>query len=78
VDAEGLGTREEKKRALQSGLRYLARVMTADPKWDGSVCVVERDVLEVCKEIVQSSRFREDPTILERAVVPEGVVCKKH
>jgi hypothetical protein len=77
TDAEGLGTREENKRALQSGLRYLARVMTADPKWDSSVCVVERDVLEVCKEIVQSSQFREDPTILERAVVPEGVVCKK-
>ena len=77
VDADGPGTQNEKKRALQSTLRYLARVMTVDDKWEGSVSVIERDVLDVLKEVVQSPQFRMDPTILESAVVPKGVVCKK-
>ena len=77
VDADGPGTRDGKKRALQSALRYLTRVMTVNVKWEGSVSVIERDVLNVLKEVVQSPQFREDPTILERAVVPKGVVCKE-
>jgi len=76
VDAGGPGARE-KKRALLSSLRYLARVMTVDGKWVDSASVIERDVLDVLKEVVQSPMFRADPTILERAIVPEGTVCMK-
>lgn len=77
VDADGPRTQEEKKRALLSSLRYLARVMTVDGKWEGSASVIERDVLNVLKEVAQSPQFRADPTILERAIVPEGTVCMK-
>jgi hypothetical protein len=75
VNEDGLKTQEEKKKVLLSCLRYMARVMTLEGEWDGSATVIERDVLNVLKDVVQSPGFRVDPTILERAVVPDGIVC---
>lgn len=65
-------SREAKTRALRSALHYLARVMTLHAKLDGPVIVVERNILHVTKDIMQSPRFREDPTILETAEVLKG------
>jgi hypothetical protein len=68
-------TRREKERGLRSALLYLALVMTLpsplDRHYQGAI-VVERNVLDVLKNVVQNPAFREDPTILERAEVPRG------
>lgn len=67
--------RSEKERGLYSALLYLARVMTLpspqDRHYHGAI-VVERNVLDVLKNVVQSQAFREHPAILERAEVPRG------
>ncbi|KAI2618398.1 hypothetical protein GGR54DRAFT_605273 [Hypoxylon sp. NC1633] len=72
VYATGPGTTESKERALRSALRYLCKVMTAPGKPEGPVSVIERNVLAILKDVVQSPRFREDPTILESAAIPES------
>ncbi|KAI1101468.1 hypothetical protein F4804DRAFT_315837 [Jackrogersella minutella] len=71
VDAGGPGPLEMKERAMRSVLHYLYRVMAAPGKPDGPVSVIERNVLSTLKEVVQTSEFRKDPTILERAAIPE-------
>ncbi|KAI1440658.1 hypothetical protein F5Y02DRAFT_339633 [Annulohypoxylon stygium] len=76
VDASGPKAFETKKRAMQSALRYLCRVMSAPDKPDGPVSVIERNVLPVLKQIVQSPGFRKDPTILESAAIPDSLVAK--
>jgi hypothetical protein len=68
---------EDRERALGSVLRYLERVVTATDRPAGSVTVIERNVLHILKEVVQSPAFAADPTILERAAVPKGVVAKR-
>ncbi|KAI1390343.1 uncharacterized protein F4822DRAFT_233317 [Hypoxylon trugodes] len=76
VDASGPGTSEAKERRLQSALRYLNKVMSAPEKPDGPVSVIERNVLATLKNVVQNPQFREDPTTLEQALVPESLVAK--
>lgn len=63
-------------RALACALRYLCRVMTATDLGDQSAVVIERSVLEVLKQYVESGKFDENPTILEKVDVPEGVVSQ--
>ncbi|KAI1142637.1 hypothetical protein F5Y05DRAFT_365562 [Hypoxylon sp. FL0543] len=75
VDAGGPGPLEAKEQALRSALRYLCKVMSAPGKPDGPVSVIERNVLATLKEVVQSPRFREDPTILEEAAIPESLAA---
>ncbi|KAI0117446.1 hypothetical protein F4814DRAFT_416307 [Daldinia grandis] len=75
VDISGPSTREDKRRALRSALHYLSRVISAPDRPDGPVIVIERNVLSVLKGVVQSPQFREDPTILETAPIPESLVA---
>ncbi|KAI1477708.1 hypothetical protein F4774DRAFT_388285 [Daldinia eschscholtzii] len=76
VDISGPSTIDDKERALRSALHYLCRVMSAPDKPDGPVSVIERNVLSTLKGIVQSPLFREDPTILETAPIPESLAAK--
>ncbi|KAK2758935.1 hypothetical protein CKAH01_16763 [Colletotrichum kahawae] len=80
--AQGLGgaaqlSRQEQLRRLQSMLWYLSRVMTLTEERDGQAIVIERSVLWVVKDTVQSQAFQDDPTILERADIPESAVAKR-
>ncbi|KAK6332860.1 hypothetical protein TWF696_002881 [Orbilia brochopaga] len=63
-----------KKRALHSALRYLARVMTIEEEPDGRTIIIERNVLDIVKNIVQGPEFQKAPTILETADVPKETV----
>ncbi|CAI7616292.1 unnamed protein product [Penicillium discolor] len=61
--------------ALVCALHYLAQVMSATDIKDPSAVVIERSVYSVLKQFVESEEFQEDPTILERVDVPNGVVA---
>ncbi|KAH8743331.1 hypothetical protein F5883DRAFT_441071 [Diaporthe sp. PMI_573] len=78
--AQGVGEASslwrDKARRLQSILQYLARVMSLTDEPNGRVIVVERSVLWVVKDVVQSRAFQQDPGILERTKVPESAVAK--
>ncbi|KAI1086189.1 hypothetical protein F5B19DRAFT_480148 [Rostrohypoxylon terebratum] len=76
VDANGPKALDAKKRAMQSALRYLCKVMSAPGKPNGPVSVIERNVLPVLKRVVQSPEFRKDPAILEKAAIPDSLVAK--
>lgn len=66
------------ERALACALRYLFRVMTIpDGGHSSSAVVIERSVLGVLKQVVETGHFQEDPTILERISVPEAVVAQQ-
>ncbi|KAI1400466.1 hypothetical protein F4819DRAFT_461206 [Hypoxylon fuscum] len=75
VDVNGPWSTEEKERSLRSALRFLCRVMTAPGKPDGPVSVIERNVLSVLKDVVQTEQFREDPTILEKVPIPDSLAA---
>ncbi|KAF4463816.1 hypothetical protein FALBO_9358, partial [Fusarium albosuccineum] len=66
----------DKSRRLQSMLKYLARVMTLTDEPNGRVIVVERSVLWVVKDVIQSHAFQENPAILEQTDVPKSAVAK--
>ncbi|KAJ5656055.1 hypothetical protein N7507_008005 [Penicillium longicatenatum] len=68
-------SRIEDKKSLTCAWRYLARVMTLEESIDSSVLVVERSILWVMKEYVETGEFDKDPTILEGIDVPEAVVA---
>jgi hypothetical protein len=70
------GDIKAQRQALESSLRYLKRVMTTTDEPEGRVSVIERNVLGILKEVVQSPEFVDDPSILERADVPKGVAAK--
>ncbi|KAL2674361.1 hypothetical protein Neosp_012812 [[Neocosmospora] mangrovei] len=72
-------TRVERRMALESALRYLDRVMTVEPRgWKGGhsgrATVVERNVVDVIKGVVQGRQFRDDPSVLDAVDVPDAVV----
>lgn len=81
VNAAGSASRETKQVALRSLLRYLERVMSAKSMPNGGmangggVTVIERNVRMVLKNIVQTDEFRKDPTILEKAEIPDITVA---
>jgi hypothetical protein len=73
---DGLPTSEAKARALlTSALRYLAHVMRVTETVDSSAIVIERSLLGVLKKYVESGEFCGDPSILDRADVPDSVVA---
>jgi hypothetical protein len=76
IDRDRLEAREEKKLLL-SCLPYMAYIMTLEVELDSSVTVIQLDMLDILKEVIQSPGFRADPTILERAIIPNGTVCLK-
>ncbi|KAJ5777309.1 hypothetical protein N7520_000555 [Penicillium odoratum] len=63
------------KVSLTCSLRFLSRVMTRVGSVDSSVLVIERSVLSVMKQYVESGEFDKDPTVIENIDVPEGVVA---
>jgi len=65
-------TWQKKERHLRSALVYLTRVMTLESPPEPRAIVVERNVLDVLKDVVQSPAFQENPAILETARVPRG------
>lgn len=69
-------TRIKDDSALTCALRYLRRIMSAVDLQDPSVVVIERSVLGVMKQFVETGIFDRDPTILEKIDVPEGVVAQ--
>lgn len=64
-------------RALTFAFRYLCRLMSATDVEDPSAVVIERSLLGVLKQHVESGEFDQDPTILENISVPKGVVAQK-
>ncbi|KAJ6102901.1 hypothetical protein N7486_005328 [Penicillium sp. IBT 16267x] len=68
-------SRIEDKIPLTCSWRYLARIMILEKSTDPSVLVIERSVLSVMKQYVETGNFDKDPTILESIDVPEGVVA---
>ncbi|KAM6519041.1 hypothetical protein FALCPG4_012695 [Fusarium falciforme] len=71
-------TRIEQRMALESAMRYLDRVMSVDPGGltglSGKAIVVERNVVDVVKGVMQSRQFRDDPSVLDTVDVPNAVV----
>jgi len=63
------------KESLTSAWVYLARIMTLEEPVDSSVLVIERSVLSVLKQYVETGEFDKDPSVLESIGVPEGVVA---
>ncbi|KAJ5546598.1 hypothetical protein N7494_004183 [Penicillium frequentans] len=63
------------KESLTCAWRYLARLMTLEESIDLSVLVIERSMLSVMKQYVETGKFDKDPTVLESIDVPEGVVA---
>ncbi|CAG8888632.1 unnamed protein product [Penicillium egyptiacum] len=61
--------------ALVCALHYLAHVMSATDTADPSAVVIERSMYSALKQFVESDEFREDPTILEKVDMPDGVVA---
>ena len=64
-------------RALTFAFRYLCRLMSTTDVEDPSAVVIERSLLGVLKQHVESGEFDQDPTILENIIVPKGVVAQK-
>lgn len=63
-------------RSLEFALRFLYRLMTATDLQDPSAVVIERSVLGILKQYIENGEFDRDPTILENASVPRGVVAQ--
>ncbi|KAI0517060.1 hypothetical protein F5B22DRAFT_145247 [Xylaria bambusicola] len=77
VSADGAGSGDEKRRRVQSLMRYLARVLKLDGvPTSSSAVVVERNLLEVIQDIVDSDEFRANPEVLDKQDVPKGVIAQ--
>ncbi|KAI0904362.1 hypothetical protein F4823DRAFT_615224 [Ustulina deusta] len=77
VNAGGPGSSDEKRRQLQSLLRYLARVLKLDMTLsNSSAVVIERNVLGVVQDIVESDEFRTNPSVLDSKEAPDGVIAQ--
>lgn len=75
--AHGVGSDDEKRRRLQSLMRYLARVLELGNGSSGtSAVVIERNVLGVVQDIVESDEFLANPKILDSKEVPDGVIAQ--
>jgi len=75
----GIATAEsltQKREALQSMLRYLARVLTVKVMPEQPISVIERSVRETLKNVLESEGFKANPNILEMVVVPKDEVAK--
>ncbi|KAK5625219.1 hypothetical protein RRF57_000935 [Xylaria bambusicola] len=75
VGADGAGSSDEKRRRVQSLMRYLSRVLKLDDvPTNSSAAVIERNLLEVVQDIVDSNEFRTNPEVLDKQKVPGGVI----
>lgn len=63
-------------RSLTYALCYLSRMLNVIEPQDTSTLVIERSVLGVMKEFVETGIFDQDPTILESLDLPESVVAQ--
>lgn len=63
-------------RAVTFAFRYLCRLLTATDVEDPSAVVIERSLLGVVKQYVESGELDQDPTILEKINIPKGVVAQ--
>jgi hypothetical protein len=66
----------QKKQVLQSLMRYLARVLTVAKKPSEPISVIERNVRETLKDVLDSEAFKADPDILEKLAVPRDETAK--
>ncbi|KAI1361148.1 hypothetical protein F5Y08DRAFT_315574 [Xylaria arbuscula] len=74
---DSAGSDDEKQRRLQSLMRYLARVLElGGTPSDKSAVVIERNMLGVVQQIVESAEFRANPTILDNKEVPKDVIAQ--
>ncbi|KAL4948636.1 hypothetical protein BDW69DRAFT_176082 [Aspergillus filifer] len=72
--------KEERKRALASLFRYIARVHSvtetdADGKTGSryqGILILERDIRDLALPVVSSERFQSDPSVLDGLGVPRG------
>ena len=64
-----------KRNELVAVLKYLSRVMRVEAQEESSAILIERSVLGVLKQHIESDEFRENPSILENVEVPEGVIA---
>jgi hypothetical protein len=71
-----IGSFEERKRALQSLLRYLARVLTVTKKPKEPISVIERNVILALKDVLGGEKFKVNPDVLENVAVPKDEVAK--
>ncbi|KAI0414237.1 hypothetical protein F5X98DRAFT_256956 [Xylaria grammica] len=77
VDANGPGSSDEKRKRLQSLLRYLARALEpASMPLNSSAVVMERNVLAVAQYVAESDEFRANPAVLDGMAVPDSVVAQ--
>lgn len=68
-------SRAKNERSLTCVMRYLARIMSATDTIDTSAIVIERSILGMLKQHVESGEFERDPAVLERADVPPAAVA---
>ncbi|KAG8670779.1 hypothetical protein FPOAC2_04078 [Fusarium poae] len=75
IGKTGSASRHDKEQRLYHMLRYLSRVMVLEEEQHSHAEVIERSVLWVVKDVVQSRAFQKDPAILERTEVPKSAVA---
>lgn len=63
-------------KSLTCALCYLSRMLKVIEPQDPSTLVIERSVLGVMKQFVETGVFDRDPTILESVDMPESVVAQ--
>jgi len=69
-------SQSHKKQILQSLMRYLARVLTVVKRPSEPISVIERNVRETLKDVLQSEAFLADPDALEEVPVPRDDIAK--
>lgn len=69
-------SRIESSASLADALRYLSRIVSANETQNPTTLVIERSVLGIIKQFVETGIFDSDPTILENIDIPEGIVAE--
>jgi len=65
------------EKALTCALNFLSRIVSGVDDHDPSAVVIERSVLGVMKEYVETGIFDKDPQVLESIDVPEAVIAQR-
>ncbi|KAK6496063.1 hypothetical protein TWF481_002087 [Arthrobotrys musiformis] len=76
INATKSGSKPEKEKALAAVLTYLSRTLEIDiEQVRGSlplgVVVIERDIRKTIMHVINSERFREDPSVLDSVSLPD-------
>lgn len=69
-------SRMKNQQALSYALRYISRIIGTGDSQDPSVLVVEKSVLGVIKRLLETGIFEQDPTILDKTDIPEGIIAQ--